>query len=519
MAAKIRNIWLVERYDRGVFAIGGKGKRKVRTKSIRMTLQVTNVVIILATLVPFLINTLYYNFTLNQYEGIIENVYSANSLTSVIQDDIYLTMWNIVSGKTRFEDNTQYDLIDRISTRLDDLETNANSEENSYLIGVARNTLETIEGYVDDIGDNIAHNRPVRENEAILRDEISLVSDNLYDVLQKFVAAEMEIAHIQNTRIQRSLDLMTFFQIALFASILAFLFRNYKQLNRSINDPIFRLKSMASEIAQGDLTIRVEKPEISELDELTDSLNTMVEKLGEQIEQNIQKQQNLQKAEMKALQAQIAPHFMYNTLDTILSLAEDGQNEEVVTTTLALSNFFRLSLNKGRDWVSVAEEKSHVESYLAIQKMRYGAILDYEIDMDEDILHESMLKILLQPLVENAIYHGIKKTRRQGFIRLRGMDDGDSLIFTVEDNGLGMHEDELNKLRENLSHYDVSNPEMGFGLYNVFKRIQLYYEIDTGLIVESEYNKGSKVTLRLPKIKSFIPEQVAGQPEGVVNDV
>ncbi len=172
---------------------------------------------------------------------------------------------------------------------------------------------------------------------------------------------------------------MTFFQILLFASILAFIFRNFRKLNRSINIPIYRLKTMASRIAQGDLSFRVDKPEISELDELTDSLNTMAEKLGGLIEQNIQKQQNLQKAEMKALQAQIAPHFMYNTLDTILALAEDGQNENVVTTTLALSNFFRLSLNKGRDWVSVAKEISHVESYLAIQKMRYGAILEYEI--------------------------------------------------------------------------------------------------------------------------------------------
>ena len=508
----------MEQYNRGVFAIGGKGKKRVRTKSIRNTLQVTNVVIILATLVPFLINTLYYNLTLNQYEGIIENVYSANSLSSVVQDKIYPTIWYVVAGKSEFTDNTQYELIGSIRDRLDELEKNANSGDNSYLIEVARNTLETLESYVDEIGDNIANNRPVHENEIILG-EISLVSDNLYDVLQKFVAAEMEIAHIQNTRIQRSLDFMTFFQIALFASILAFLFINYKQLNRSINDPIFRLRTMASQIARGDLSIRVKKPEISELDELTDSLNTMAENLGELIEQNIQKQQNLQKAEMKALQAQIAPHFMYNTLDTILSLAEDGQNEEVVKTTLALSNFFRLSLNKGRDWVTVTEEKSHVESYLAIQKMRYGAILEYEIDIEEDILTESMLKILLQPLVENAIYHGIKKTRRGGFIRLTGRKQQTLLVFTVEDNGLGMNQDELVKLRENLSHYDVTNPEMGFGLYNVFKRIQLYYEIDDGLTVESEYQRGSKVTLRLPKRTSYIPVQVEKISEGEVDDV
>jgi two-component system, sensor histidine kinase YesM len=490
-----------------VYTFGRKDTGRVRTKSIRKTLHVTTIVIILATLVPFLINTLYYNLTLSQYERIIENVYSANSLSSRLQDEIYITIWNVVAGKTRFSDNTQYELIARIRNRLDELAKNANSEDNGYLIQVARNTLETIQSYVDKIGDNIATSRPVHDNEKILG-EISSVSSLLYDVIQKFVAAETELAHIQNARIQRSLDLMIVLQVALFAATLAFLFRNYRQLNRSINDPIYRLKTMASRIAQGDLTIRVEKPEISELDELTDSLNTMAEKLGELIEQNIQKQQNLQKAEMKALQAQITPHFMYNTLDTILSLAEDGQNGNVVTTTLALSNFFRLSLNKGRDWVTVAEEKSHVENYLAIQKMRYGAILEYEIDIAEDILPESMLKILLQPLVENAIYHGIKKTRRAGLVKLKGTSQDECLVFTVEDNGLGMEKEELERLRENLSHYDVSNPEMGFGLYNVFKRIQLYYEIDNGLIVESEYNKGSKVTLRLPKIRSPIPAQV-----------
>jgi len=470
-------------------------------------LQVTNIVIILAALVPLLISTLYYSITLNKYDRIIENVSNANSLSNRLQGEIYTAMWNVVSGKTRFGDNLQYELMDRIRGRLDELQRNANSEDNSYLIQVARNTLETIESYVNMMGENIANDGPVSVNEQILG-EISSVSELLYDVIQTFVAAEMEIAHIQNTRIQRSIDLMTIFQVVLLASILVFLFRNYRQLNRSINDPIYRLRTMASRIAQGDLSIRVEKPEISELDELTDSLNTMAEKLGELIEQNLQKQQNLQKAEMKTLQAQIAPHFMYNTLDTILSLAEDGQNEDVVTTTLALSNFFRRSLNKGRDWVSVAQEKSHVESYLAIERMRYGPILEYEIDIAEEILEESMLKILLQPLVENAIYHGIKQTRRPGLIKLTGRSLDEHLVFTVEDNGLGMAREELEKLRENLSHYDVSNPEMGFGLYNVFKRIQLYYEIDNGLMVESERNKGCRVTLRLPTIKGPVPAQV-----------
>jgi len=203
------------------------GRFRLRNKSIRKALKVTNIVIILATLVPFIFNTLYYNIVLNQYERIIENVYSANSLSSGLKGEIYTTMWNIVTGKTVFEDNSQYELLDRIKGNLDLLEKNANSEDNSYLIFVARNTVETLEGYVRRIGGNIERNRPVSENETILA-EIASVSDLLYDVLQKFVAAEMVLAHIQNKNLQRSMDLMTIVQIVLFLSILLFLLRNYR---------------------------------------------------------------------------------------------------------------------------------------------------------------------------------------------------------------------------------------------------------------------------------------------------
>lgn len=478
----------------------GEGMKHMRANSIRKTLRVTNSAIILAALIPLLISTLYYNISLSQYQRIVQNAYDANSLSTRLESDIYTSLWNVVSGKTSFAEYSHRGLLESIRRRLDELEQHANSEDNSYLIQAALNTLETIESYGNQIGKNIADNRPVGENERILG-EIRAVSELLYEVIQQFAAAEMEVAYIQNANIQRSMELMTAFQVLLFCSISLFLFRNYRQLNRRINDPLFRLKTMAARIAKGDLSIRVERAEISELDELTDSLNAMAEQLGNLIRQNTQKQQNLMKAEMKALQAQITPHFMYNTLDTILAMAEDGQNEEVATTTLALSNFFRLSLNKGRDWVSVAEEMSHLESYLSIQKMRYGPILDYQIDVDANMLSQCMLKILLQPLVENAIYHGIKMTRRRGTIIIRGHMEDDNLVFSVEDNGIGMKSEALAQLKANLSHYDVGSPGSGFGLYNVFKRIQLYYEIDCGLHVESSYNQGSRVWLRLPIIR------------------
>jgi two-component system sensor histidine kinase YesM len=125
-----------------------------------------------------------------------------------------------------------------------------------------------------------------------------------------------------------------------------------------------------------------------------------------------------------------------------------------------------------------------------------------------------MLKLLLQPLVENAIYHGIKKTRRRGLIKLKGRAENGQMVFTVEDNGLGMTGDELAKLRGSLAHYDVSSPGTGFGLYNVYKRIELYYETDEGLTVESEHDKGCTITLRLPIVKA--PSSAQAEPaEGV----
>ena len=139
--------------------------------------------------------------------------------------------------------------------------------------------------------------------------------------------------------------------------------------------------------------------------------------------------------------------------------------------------------------------------------------MDYEIDIAEDMLGESMLKILLQPLLVYGIFHGFKKTRLGGCFKLTGRLTDGHLVFVVEDNGLGMKQEDLFSLRENLLHYDVSNPDMGFGMYNVFKRVQLYYEIDDGLSVESEYQKGSKMTLRLPVLADSSSQAISSPNE------
>ena len=205
---------------------------------------------------------------------------------------------------------------------------------------------------------------------------------------------------------------------------------------------------------------------------------------------------------MRALQAQINPHFLYNTLDTIIWMAEAKKTDQVVEIVSALSSFFRISLSKGMDWITIGEEVERTRSYLTIQKMRYQDILDFKIEMDDDVSGNTVLKLILQPLVENALYHGIKNKRNGGTIVVRAKRKGErEVLLEVEDNGIGFTPDKLAQLQAELN--DDSGDiklESGCGIGNVNNRIRLYYGKQFGLSVRSAYNTGTCVTLVIPAI-------------------
>ena len=187
---------------------------------------------------------------------------------------------------------------------------------------------------------------------------------------------------------------------------------------------------------------------------------------------------------------------MYNTFETIVWLAEQNRNHEVVEITMALTDFLRISLSRGQDYITVAREAQHVSSYLTIQSVRYGSIMAYEIDIDPSLHEYTMLKLLLQPLVENAIYHGIKAKRTRGLIKVSGELFSDhTMRFCVEDNGIGMQPQRLQAVLEGLAKAEP-NARSGFGLYNVNKRLNLYYA--SGLQIESSYQKGTKISFTIP---------------------
>lgn len=298
---------------------------------------------------------------------------------------------------------------------------------------------------------------------------------------------------------QDTYELGRIFAVAIFL-ILIFLIILYIIMSKGLTEPIMKLKDNMLLAAQGDLTAKVELPGNDEISVLAKQYNNMLNKIQDLIQENNMEQRNLQKAELKALQAQINPHFLYNTLDTVIWLAAANENEKLIAVVDQLAVFFRLSLSKGVEWISVAKEIEHVKSYLSIQQIRYSDLLKYSIDIDPRIYDFIMLKMILQPIVENALYHGIKQKSEGGSISIKGqlINDND-IVFEISDTGIGIEESVLSDLlvsiHENKETY-IDN-ENGFGLYNVNRRIRLYYGDDYGISVWSNPGQGTKVTIRI----------------------
>jgi two-component system sensor histidine kinase YesM len=231
-------------------------------------------------------------------------------------------------------------------------------------------------------------------------------------------------------------------------------------------------------------------------------------------EKNSDDAKKLRKAELRTLQAQINPHFLYNTLDAIVWKAEAGDVDEVITLTSSLSDFFRISLSSGADWIPISQEKKHIEGYLKIQQTRYRDIMRYEIDIPDDIGDFYILKLLLQPLVENALYHGIKNNRGGGLITVTGRKEDGDLVFSVKDTGCGMTAEQLRKLSSRMKKGQpaVSEGGGGFGLVNVNLRIRLYYNQMAGLLIDSS-EAGTEVSFRVPcrtREEIFENESISG---------
>ena len=267
-------------------------------------------------------------------------------------------------------------------------------------------------------------------------------------------------------------------------------------ISRNITRPLQQLRDSMARVQEGDFgAAEVEVTSRNEVGSLTRSFNVMTSRIQELMKQNIYEQQQKRKSELKALQSQINPHFLYNTLDSIIWMAEGKKNEEVVVMTASLARLLRQSISNEEEQVPIGQEVEYARSYLTIQKMRYKDKLEFQIQVDAQIMGVPIIKLVLQPLIENAIYHGLKYKEGKGLLIVRGYREGENAVIQIRDNGAGMDEQTLSHIFEK---HKVNYRSNGVGVYNVQKRLQLYYGMDYGITYSSRQGEGTTASIVIP---------------------
>lgn len=268
-----------------------------------------------------------------------------------------------------------------------------------------------------------------------------------------------------------------------------------------LTQPIKELQD-SMQLAAGDLNTNVVIRTNDEIGQLGKTFNQMLGRIRQLMDQSVQEQKKLRRTEMIALQEQIKPHFIYNTLDLIIGLLETNKNEDVIKMVEALGVFFRTSLSHGQEFISIKEEIEHIRNYLYIQRFRHGDKYNYEFDIDERLFSHKTIKLILQPLVENAIYHGIRELEQvEGRIIIKGYLQNNLVYFDIIDNGLGMPAEKVDEINLCLRGCKTEETEKRcFGIRNVNERIQLAFGKEYGLAIKSAPGAGTRVTVWIPAV-------------------
>lgn len=268
-------------------------------------------------------------------------------------------------------------------------------------------------------------------------------------------------------------------------------------ISSRITNPIQELEKSVNAIEEGELDTQVYTGGSYEIQHLGRSIGDMAKRIKELMQDIVTEHESKRKSEFNTLQSQINPHFLYNTLDIIVWMIENEQKHEAVKVVTALARFFRISLSQGRSIIAVRDELEHVRNYLMIQQMRFKNKFIYVIEAEDDVMNLASLKLMLQPLVENAIYHGMEFMDGDGEIHVKAYQEKEELWFEISDNGLGMTQEQVANLLSESPHMS-SRQGSGIGMKNVNERIKLYFGDYYGLIIHSEPDEGTVIRIHLP---------------------
>ncbi|MCK5130301.1 MAG: sensor histidine kinase [Clostridiales bacterium] len=349
---------------------------------------------------------------------------------------------------------------------------------------------------LDDNEDRMYTLRDMKRNEIILiggnQEMLSDIDENTVEGKYSIERTKWELEYIvDNTDFtQGSRKMSTFvFMIIILNSIILFLSSTW--IASKITTPIVTLVKVMDEMEFGKLEEVTLKTSIPEFNILKDGYNRLVNRISQLLKNVIREQKKKRKAELDVLQAQIKPHFLYNTFDSISALALMKEYEKIYTITTSLGQFYRTSLNKGSELIHIRNEIELIENYVAIQEIRYQDMFKVIYEVDEDIMEEPILKLILQPFVENALYHGIKPKKDFGTITVRGYKRKKNIYFEIEDDGVGMSNTEVINVRKKSN-------KRSFGVRGTIERLRIFTGIDDVIKISSELGKGTKIKLKIP---------------------
>ena len=279
---------------------------------------------------------------------------------------------------------------------------------------------------------------------------------------------------------------------------ISFLF-SYR-ISKSLTGPIIELTKTMSKVRTGDFSARTEYNSDDEIAVLSRDFNEMVSDITKLMDKIYEEQNKLKQYEFMLLQAQINPHFLYNTLDSIIWLIRMKEVDDSIKMIQALTSFFRTGLSKGKDIINLQQEIENINSYLTIQQLRYKKKLSYEIDFPDEIMTQPLPKLILQPLVENAIYHGIKNIDKDGFIHIYGYQEKKDVIIVVSDNGSGMTLEKMNELNGEIVDIE-EGASSSYGFKNVKERLFLFFKDKFSIIVKSKLHEGTTIIIRINGVR------------------
>lgn len=477
-------------------------------KPIKYPLRLKLFMVAVVIIIPMIILSVYQTAALHSYstayDAIVRRITSANNYNLNFKEEMDESMYKIVVESETFESidknndlKNPYKLIQDARENFTNLQKITSSRESLDWIKRILLNLDTLKDRTNEIRDNLKKTDHYEINIKMLESDIYILTDMFQEEIQYYIYYETQnMEAIRQSLNEQVTNVIVIMIVALPSILIASILVNML-VTDSITKPIRTLCDKTAMVAKGDFTTRITCENQDELSILSDSFNDMAFKLEQQVKDIKLEEENLRHMESKLLQAQINPHFLYNTLDTIIWLIEVDKNKEAIDMVVSLSEFFRIVVSKGKDFITIREEEIHIKSYLQIQQSRYKDILDYEINIPEELYGYQILKLTMQPLVENSIYHGVKMLRARGKITVTGEITDEVICFHVIDNGIGMDEQELNALRKEIE-MPSSKQSSGFGLANVNKRIKLNYGSIYGLDIQSKKGEGTDITIKIP---------------------